>query len=123
MSVGSEQAGRPAHPGPARSGPGLPASARQREVLLDAMTAPPGAQLHLGQLHLRWYGPLDRTRFDAAWQAVCDREAVLRAAFAPGPGRGGSGPVVTVAERAEIGVRHDPYEPDGAAGGASAGAA
>ncbi|KMO94121.1 condensation domain-containing protein [Streptomyces roseus] len=117
--------GRAEHPAGAAAG--LPASARQREVLLDAMTAPPGAQLHLGQLHLRWYGPLDRTRFDAAWQAVCDREAVLRAAFAPGPGRGGSGPVVTVAERAEIGVRHDPYEPEGAgagaAGGASAGAA
>ncbi|MFE5538195.1 condensation domain-containing protein [Streptomyces sp. NPDC056492] len=109
---------------PAGAAAGLPASARQREVLLDAMTAAPGAQLHLGQLHLRWYGPLDRTRFDAAWQAVCDREVVLRAAFAPGPGRGGSGPVVTVYERAQVPVRHDPYEPaDGASGGAAAWAA
>ncbi|MFF3650752.1 condensation domain-containing protein [Streptomyces sp. NPDC002181] len=108
---------------------GLPASARQREVLLDAMAAPAGPQLHLGQLHLRWYGPLDRHRFDEAWQAVCDRESVLRAAFAPGPGRGGSGPVVTVHERAEMRVRHDsdepdePDEPDDAAGGAAGGAA
>ncbi|WP_051806168.1 condensation domain-containing protein [Streptomyces sp. NRRL F-2747] len=102
---------------------GLPASARQREVLLDAMAAPPGPPLHLGQLHLRWYGPLDRHRFDDAWQAVCDRESVLRAAFAPGPGRGGSGPVVTVHERAELHVRHDPYEPGDAAGDAAAWAA
>ncbi|MFD7833906.1 condensation domain-containing protein [Streptomyces sp. NPDC059761] len=106
---------------PAGAPAGLPASARQREVLLDAMTAPPGPQLHLGQLHLRWYGPLDRHRFDAAWQTVADREAVLRAAFAPGPGRGGSGPVVTVHERVEIPVRHDPYEPDGTAGGSAGG--
>lgn len=111
--------GREAHPAGAPAG--LPASARQREVLLDAMTAPPGPPLHLGQLHLRWYGPLDRHRFDEAWQAVADREAVLRSAFAPGPGRGGSGPVVTVHERAEIPVRHDPYEPDGAAGGSTGG--
>ncbi|MFI6149244.1 condensation domain-containing protein [Streptomyces sp. NPDC051109] len=102
---------------------GLPASTRQREVLLDAMAAPAGSQLHVGQLHLRWYGPLDRHRFDQAWQAVCDRESVLRAAFAPGPGRGGSGPVVTVHERAEIRVRHDPYEPDGAVDGAAGWAA
>ncbi|MER6778657.1 MULTISPECIES: condensation domain-containing protein [unclassified Streptomyces] len=106
--------GREDHPAGAAAG--LPASARQREVLLDAMAAPPGPQLHLGQLHLRWYGPLDRQRFDEAWQSVTDREAVLRAAFAPGPGRGGSGPVVTVHERVEIQVRHDPYEPEGAAG-------
>ncbi|KOU20025.1 hypothetical protein ADK52_27655 [Streptomyces sp. WM6372] len=111
--------GREAHPAGAPAG--LPASARQREVLLDAMTAPPGPPLHLGQLHLRWYGPLDRHRFDEAWQAVADREAVLRSAFAPGPGRGGSGPVVAVHERAEIPVRHDPYEPDGAAGGSPGG--
>ncbi|MFI5671181.1 condensation domain-containing protein [Streptomyces sp. NPDC051704] len=102
---------------------GLPASARQREVLLDAMAAPPGPQLHLGQLHLRWYGPLDRQRFDEAWQSVADREAVLRAAFAPGPGRGGSGPVVAVHERVGIQVRHDPYEPEGAAGPAGGAAA
>ncbi|MGW6413080.1 condensation domain-containing protein [Streptomyces vinaceus] len=113
--------GRADHPAGAAAG--LAASARQREVLLDAMTAPPGPQLHLGQLHLRWYGPLDRSRFDAAWQSVADREAVLRAAFAPGPGRGGSGPVVTVHERAEVPVRHDPYEPGGAAGAASGGSA
>ncbi|MFJ3203738.1 condensation domain-containing protein [Streptomyces sp. NPDC086989] len=123
--------GRPARPGPlaalpqqpapgraahlAGPAPGLPASARQREILLDTITAPPGPQLHVGQLHLRWYGPLDRRRFDAAWQSVTDREAVLRAAFAPGPGRGGSGPVVRVHERVEARVRHAPYEPDGQA--------
>ncbi|MER6778650.1 condensation domain-containing protein [Streptomyces sp. NPDC000659] len=94
MSVGSEQAGPPAHAGPARSGPGLPASARQRDVLLDAMAARPGSGPHVGQLHWRWYGPLDTRRFQAAWQCVYDREAVLRAAFAPYGARGGPRVVV-----------------------------
>ncbi|MFJ3203732.1 condensation domain-containing protein [Streptomyces sp. NPDC086989] len=99
MSVGSEQTGPPAHPGPGRPdpvhpGPGLPAGARQREVLLDAMAARPGSGLHVGQLHWRWYGSLDTRRFQAAWQTVYDREAVLRAAFAPYGTRGGPRVVV-----------------------------
>lgn len=99
MSVGSERTGPPAHPGPGRPervhpGPGLAAGARQREVLLDAMAARPGSGLHVGQLHWRWYGPLDTRRFQAAWQSVYDREAVLRAAFAPYGTRGGPRVVV-----------------------------
>ncbi|MFJ3175235.1 condensation domain-containing protein [Streptomyces roseus] len=107
MSVGSEQAGRPAHPGPARSGPGLPASARQREVLLDAMAARPGSAPHVEQLHWRWYGPLDTRRFLAAWQSVYDREAVLRAAFAPYGARGG--PRIVVHRRVVPQLVRHPY--------------
>ncbi|MFD7833899.1 condensation domain-containing protein [Streptomyces sp. NPDC059761] len=107
MSVGSEQAGPPAHPGPARSGPGLPASARQREVLLDAMAARPGSGSHVEQLHWRWYGPLDTRRFLAAWQSVYDREAVLRAAFAPYGARGG--PRVVVHRRVVPQLVRHPY--------------
>ncbi|MFD7080893.1 condensation domain-containing protein [Streptomyces sp. NPDC059918] len=61
---------------------GLPASARQREVLLDSLTGRPGAGLYVEQLHWRWYGPLDTGRFHAAWQRVFAQEPVLRAAFA-----------------------------------------
>ncbi|MGW8777248.1 condensation domain-containing protein [Streptomyces sp. NPDC055796] len=107
MSVGSEQAGPPAHPGPARSGPGLPASAGQREVLLDAMAARPDSGLHVGQSHWRWYGPLDTRRFLAAWQCVYDREAVLRAAFAPYGARGG--PRVVVHRRVVPQLVRHPY--------------
>ncbi|MFE2551147.1 condensation domain-containing protein [Streptomyces sp. NPDC059355] len=107
MSVGSEQAGPPAHAGPARSGPGLPASARQRDVLLDAMAARPGSGPHVGQLHWRWYGPLDTRRFQAAWQCVYDREAVLRAAFAPYGARGG--PRVVVHRRVVPQLVRHPY--------------
>ncbi|MCX4633249.1 condensation domain-containing protein [Streptomyces sp. NBC_01443] len=60
---------------------GLPASARQRDVLLDVLVGRPGAGLHVEQLHWRWYGPLDTGRFHAAWQAVFLQEPVLRAAF------------------------------------------
>ncbi|MFK0222940.1 condensation domain-containing protein [Streptomyces vinaceus] len=107
MSVGSERAGRPAHPGPARPGPGLPASARQREVLLDAMAARPDSGGHVEQLHWRWYGPLDTRRFLAAWQSVYDREAVLRAAFAPYGARGG--PRVVVHRRVAPQLVRHPY--------------
>ncbi|MFK0235530.1 condensation domain-containing protein [Streptomyces vinaceus] len=107
MSVGSERAGRPAHPGPARPGPGLPASARQREVLLDAMASGPDAGGHVEQLHWCWYGPLDTRRFLAAWQSVYDREAALRAAFAPYGARGG--PRVVVHRRVAPQLVRHPY--------------
>ncbi|MFE5538189.1 condensation domain-containing protein [Streptomyces sp. NPDC056519] len=107
MSVGSERAGRPAQPGPIRSGPGLPASARQREVLLDAMAARPGSAPHVEQLHWCWYGPLDTRRFLAAWQSVYDREAVLRAAFSPYGARGG--PRVVVHRRVVPQLARHPY--------------
>ncbi|MFF4851205.1 condensation domain-containing protein [Streptomyces sp. NPDC001194] len=68
-------------PAAVRPAAGLPASARQREVLLDVLTGRPGAGLHVGQLHWRWHGPLDTGRFQAAWEAVFAQESVLRAAF------------------------------------------
>jgi hypothetical protein len=50
----------------------------QRERLAGAL-ARPGH--HVEQLAWRWHGPLDGARFAAAWQAVTDRESVLRTAF------------------------------------------
>lgn len=60
----------------------FPASPRQREILLDLMTAAPGTALYVEQQHWRWYGPLDTPRYRAAWASVADREAVLRGSFA-----------------------------------------
>ncbi|MCY0935107.1 condensation domain-containing protein [Streptomyces sp. H34-S4] len=85
---------------------GLPASARQREVLLDALTARPGAALHVEQLHWRWYGPLDTRRFRTAWQSVFAQEPVLRAAFAEG---GPAGPRIAVHPHASPHVIRHPY--------------
>lgn len=53
----------------------------QRELLLEAVTRPDGPDRHLEQFHWKWAGPLDRACFRAAWQSVCERESVLRAAF------------------------------------------
>ncbi|MGW1800994.1 condensation domain-containing protein [Streptomyces sp. NPDC001984] len=50
----------------------------QRERLAGALARP---DHHVEQLVWRWYGPLDATRFDAAWQAVGACESVLRTAF------------------------------------------
>ncbi|MFJ7166426.1 condensation domain-containing protein [Streptomyces globosus] len=89
----------------------MPASARQREVLLDALTARSGAApLHVEQLHWRWYGPLDTRRFRDAWRAVSAQEPVLRAAFAEhAAGSAADGPCVVVhPEAAPDPVRH-PY--------------
>ncbi|MFE0605466.1 condensation domain-containing protein [Streptomyces sp. NPDC058892] len=80
----------------------LPASARQREVLLDVLTGRPGAGLHVEQLHWRWYGPLDTRRFRAAWEAVFAQEPVLRAAFTDNArsDRSGTAPRVVVHRQA-----------------------
>ncbi|MFF3469215.1 condensation domain-containing protein, partial [Streptomyces sp. NPDC002619] len=50
----------------------------QQERLADALARP---DHHVEQLLWRWYGPLDTDRFTAAWQAVSERESVLRTAF------------------------------------------
>ncbi|MET7685494.1 condensation domain-containing protein [Streptomyces sp. NPDC005423] len=84
-------AGPPA-PAPAPA-PGRPAAGgRHCGTLPRTLTLTPlmrerlaGALLHPGhhveQLAWRWHGPLDAARFTAAWQAVTDRESVLRTAF------------------------------------------
>ncbi|WP_329391775.1 condensation domain-containing protein (plasmid) [Streptomyces sp. NBC_01351] len=59
----------------------VPASPLQRDLLLDALERP-GAGIHAGQLLVRWYGPLDAARFDAAWQTLHDADAALRTALA-----------------------------------------
>lgn len=55
-----------------------PVTPLQRARLADALARP---DHHVEQLVWRWYGPLDTARFTAAWQAVADRESVLRTAF------------------------------------------
>ncbi|MEU3771830.1 condensation domain-containing protein [Streptomyces sp. NPDC032472] len=105
-AVGSDRGVGPGRTGGAAEAlPSLPVGARQREVLLDALAARPGAALHVEQLHWRWYGPLDTRRFHEAWQAVHDREPVLRAALAPG----GDGPHVVVHPHAEPELVRHPY--------------
>ncbi|WP_063760779.1 condensation domain-containing protein [Streptomyces aureocirculatus] len=56
----------------------LEATALQQELLADIAAHP---EHQVAQLCWRWHGPLDTGRFQAAWQSVFDREAVLRAAF------------------------------------------
>ncbi|MEU5599874.1 condensation domain-containing protein [Streptomyces sp. NPDC020298] len=74
----------PGHPGGAGTRPcgTLPRTQAvtplQRERLADALARP---DHHVEQLAWRWHGPLDTTRFTAAWQAVTERESVLRTAF------------------------------------------
>ncbi|MFJ5156125.1 condensation domain-containing protein [Streptomyces sp. NPDC088353] len=58
----------------------VPVTPQQHTLLLDAL-AHRGTGRHVEQLHWRWHGPVDTDRFTAAWQAVFDRETVLRAAF------------------------------------------
>ncbi|MEV0414667.1 condensation domain-containing protein [Streptomyces sp. NPDC050448] len=106
-SAAAEEADGQDVPGPLASpagspAAGLPASARQRDVLLDVLTGRPGAGLHVEQLHWRWYGPLDTSRFHAAWQAVFAQEPVLRAAFTDHTRTDGSGsaPRVVVHQQA-----------------------
>ncbi|MFE2288771.1 condensation domain-containing protein [Streptomyces sp. NPDC059443] len=53
----------------------------QRELLLEAVTRTEGPDPHVEQVYWNWSGPLDRARFRAAWQSVCERESILRAAF------------------------------------------
>ncbi|MEU6556621.1 condensation domain-containing protein [Streptomyces sp. NPDC046915] len=55
-----------------------PVTPLQQARLADALARP---DHHVEQLVWRWYGPLDTARFTAAWQAVTDRESVLRTAF------------------------------------------
>ncbi|WP_169314207.1 condensation domain-containing protein [Streptomyces piniterrae] len=62
------------------AGPTVAATPRQRELLAQS-PAHPGAGHHVEQLHWTWHGPLDSERFTAAWQAVFERETLLRAAF------------------------------------------
>ncbi|MFD7490937.1 condensation domain-containing protein [Streptomyces sp. NPDC059832] len=85
----------------------FPASPRQREILLDLMTAAPGTAPHVEQQHWRWYGPLDTRRYRAAWASVADREAVLRGSFAE-PGVPG-GPGIAVHPRVTPYVVRHPY--------------
>ncbi|WP_259446804.1 hypothetical protein [Streptomyces geysiriensis] len=66
--------------------PGVPALWPHLDLLGD-FGGRRGAGRHVEQLVWRWHGPLDTERFAAAWQSVVDRESVLRAALAPGPGR------------------------------------
>src|SRR5262249_43166478 len=67
---------------PAYAGTTLAATPRQRDLLAQSLT-PTGAGHHVEQLHWTWHGPLDGERFTAAWQAGCDSETLLRAAFDP----------------------------------------
>jgi hypothetical protein len=59
----------------------LPLSGYQRELFREAVAGPGGPGLQLEQVYWSWTGPLDPERFRAAWQSVCARESVLRAAF------------------------------------------
>ncbi|MEU0372875.1 amino acid adenylation domain-containing protein [Streptomyces sp. NPDC006283] len=79
----------PAAPGSPRTAEGddhgdgpetVPVTPQQHGLLLDAL-AHRGTGRYVEQLFWRWHGPLDTSRFTAAWQAVFDRETVLRAAF------------------------------------------
>ncbi|MET7622261.1 condensation domain-containing protein [Streptomyces sp. NPDC005408] len=88
--------GRPCHPGDGGEEPFLtqhpphpeqpdapdtvPLTSLQHSLLRDAL-AHPGTGRCVEQLVWRWHGPLDTGRFSSAWQAVFDRERVLRAAF------------------------------------------
>ncbi|MCY0955017.1 condensation domain-containing protein [Streptomyces sp. H27-S2] len=67
-------------PGPAAGEP-IALTGYQRELLLEAAAGPPGRGQDLEQVYWNWSGPLDRDRFHAAWQSLCARESVLRAAF------------------------------------------
>ncbi|WP_406301486.1 condensation domain-containing protein [Streptomyces sp. NBC_00885] len=58
----------------------VPLTPQQHSLLRDAI-AHPGTGRYVEQLVWRWHGPLDTRRFTSAWQAVFDRESVLRAAF------------------------------------------
>ncbi|MET9324310.1 condensation domain-containing protein [Streptomyces sp. NPDC003038] len=51
------------------------------ELLRQALTGPGAPGRHLEQIHWNWSGPLDRDRFHRAWQSLCERESILRAAF------------------------------------------
>ncbi|MEV7522704.1 condensation domain-containing protein [Streptomyces sp. NPDC091371] len=87
----------------------VPASALQRDLLLDTLERP-GAGIHAGQLLVRWYGPLDAARFDAAWQTLHDTDAALRTALAD---PAGELPVMAVHPRVEPRIaHHDPGGPD-----------
>ncbi|MEV7596053.1 condensation domain-containing protein [Kitasatospora sp. NPDC089797] len=59
----------------------VPTSALQRELLRQVLRRADHGGRHIEQLSWNWHGPLDTERFTAAWQAVFDRETVLRAAF------------------------------------------
>lgn len=86
----------------------VPASALQRDLLLDTLVRP-GTGVHTGQLLVRWYGPLDADRFTAAWQALHDSDAALRTALAdPVDGL----PAMAVHPRVEPWITH--ADPDGA---------
>ncbi|MGW2649307.1 condensation domain-containing protein [Streptomyces sp. NPDC001393] len=55
-----------------------PVTPLQQQRLTEALAWP---DHQVEQVVWRWYGPLDTARFEAAWQAVCERESVLRTAF------------------------------------------
>ncbi|WP_411107581.1 condensation domain-containing protein [Streptomyces sp. cmx-4-9] len=70
----------PAHP----PEPSAAAGRLLGDPLLESLSGRGGGR-HVEQLSWRWRGPLDTGRFTAAWQAVVDRETVLRAAVEHGP--------------------------------------
>ncbi|MFG3207865.1 condensation domain-containing protein [Streptomyces sp. NPDC048192] len=75
--------GTAAATGPARRPCGTlprtqPVTPVQQQRLAEALARP---EHQAEQVVWRWYGPLDTARFRAAWQAVGERESVLRTAF------------------------------------------
>ncbi|MFJ3421982.1 condensation domain-containing protein, partial [Streptomyces sp. NPDC086082] len=61
--------------------PGVFAPTAQQAALYAGGEGRPGTGRHVEQVVWVWRGPLDAGRFEAAWQSVFDREAVLRTAF------------------------------------------
>ncbi|RPF24803.1 condensation domain-containing protein [Streptomyces sp. TLI_185] len=78
-----------------------PVTPRQQQRLADALAWP---DHQVEQVVWRWYGPLDTARFEAAWQAVGERESVLRTAFVWDPQ-----PRAVVFERGSTDVVRHPH--------------
>ncbi|WP_329224163.1 condensation domain-containing protein [Streptomyces canus] len=59
----------------------VPLSGAQRGLAREAAARQEDRSRHVEQLAWTWTGPLDTSRFAAAWQSVADRECVLRASL------------------------------------------